>query len=406
MATRNGRDPEAWVRQLVERSRPGYSLEQPFYTDPDVFALDLERVTFRHWQYAGHVSRLSRPGDYFLYDLAGESLVILRGHDGPVRAFFNVCRHRGSRVCLEEAGTVKKLVCPYHAWVYDTDGRLAACRHMPADFDKSAFGLHPCHVRVVEGLIFVCLADEPPDFEPVFRDIEYFLGPHGLSNAKVCHRSTHRVRANWKLVAENFWECYHCTHTHPEFCAVMSYARAADSESLAREQEAFVAEWEARARSLGHRTGRSATNGSSAHHAARVPIRPGYVTQSEDGKPVAPLMGSFRHYDGGISAIQAYPLLWFVACNDHAMLSRFTPVGPAETEAELSWLVRADAVEGVDYDVGRVTWLWTRTGAEDWKICEDNQAGVNSRRYRPGPYAPTEAGAQGFVTWYLKQLAS
>jgi Rieske 2Fe-2S family protein len=277
---------------------------------------------------------------------------------------------------------------------------------MPEDFDKRQFGLHRCHVRIVEGLIFLCLAEEPPDFEPVFRDIEVFLGPHGLADAKVCHRSTHLVQANWKLVAENFWECYHCTHTHPEFCSVMSYAHAADSEALAREQEAFRAEWEAYAHSLGHRTGRTEAGGVSTHHAVRLPIRRGYLTQSQDGRPVAPLMGSFRQYDGGISAVQAYPLIWFVASNDHALLSRFTPLGPTRTEAELTWLVRAGAVEGVDYDVERVTWLWSRTGAEDWKICEDNQAGVNSRRYRPGPYSSTETGARDFVAWYLKQLST
>jgi Rieske 2Fe-2S family protein len=137
----------------------------------------------------------------------------------------------------------------------------------------------------------------------------------------------------------------------------------------------------------------------------RLPIRPGYVTQSQDGRPVAPLLGRLREYDGGVVGIMMYPLIWFVVCNDHAMLSRFTPAGPLVTEAEFTWLVRPDAVEGCDYDVARVTWLWTVTGAEDWKLCEGNQAGVSSRGYRPGPYSLKESAASGFVAWYLKQVA-
>lgn len=400
------RDRQSTIDTLVQGQQPGWSLEQPFYVAPDIFELDIERVFMRRWLYAGHVSRIPHTGDYFLYEIAGESIIIVRGANEQIHALFNVCRHRGSRICLEEQGHVRKLVCPYHAWVYDTDGALLAVTHMPEDFDKRQFGLHRAHVQVVEGLIFVCFAQDPASFEVEARDISAYMRPHALERARICRRINHVVEANWKLVAENFYECYHCTHTHPEFCTVMSYAHAAGSERLAREQAEFVEEWETFAANLGHHTGHVELRDGSLHVCDRLPIRRGYVTQSQDGRPVAPLMGDFKQYDGGVTAIMLYPLIWFDACNDHAMLARFTPIGPTQTEAELTWLVRDDAVEGIDYDPDRVAWLWSVTAEEDWTICENNQRGVNSRRYQPGPYSETETSVKALIDWYLQQLTA
>jgi phenylpropionate dioxygenase-like ring-hydroxylating dioxygenase large terminal subunit len=395
------------LAELIARQQPGFSLERSLYTDPAIFALDMERVYLRQWLFAGHVSRIPRPGDYFLHTIAGESIILIRRPDESVRALFNVCRHRGSQLCLQESGTAKKLVCPYHAWVYETDGRLIAARHMPDDFDKRAYGLHTAHVRVVEGLIFVCLAEEAPAFDQVADDLTAFFAPHRLAEGQICHRECHTTHANWKLVLENFWECYHCGPTHPEFCSVMSYAHAYDSQRLARERNQLEAAWSEQAQQLGHLTGRRDRFAEGGHHfVTRTPIRPGYLTQSEGGQPVAPLMGDFEVYDGGITAFMGYPMNWFVACNDHAMLSRFTPISAQETEMEFTWLVRADATEGVDYDPLAVSWLWRTTAEQDKTICENNQKGVNSRRYQPGPYSTIETSTSDFVAWYLEQLRS
>ena len=136
----------------------------------------------------------------------------------------------------------------------------------------------------------------------------------------------------------------------------------------------------------------------------RLPIRPGFVTQSQDGQPVAPVLGNLTAHDGGVLGVMMYPLIWFAITSDHAMLMRCTPVAPIRTEVEITLLVHQDAVEGVDYDVDRVTWLWKMTGEEDWWLCENNQAGINSRFYKPGSYAPLEVSAQEFVDWYLKEI--
>jgi Rieske 2Fe-2S family protein len=297
---------------------------------------------------------------------------------------------------------VSKLVCPYHAWVYGRDGRLRSAPHMPEGFNPADYGLYRCPVRVVEGLVFVCLGDDPPDFEPTAREIEQLFKPHRFDQAKVCHRATYHLRCNWKIAGENTWECYHCTHTHPEYCSVMTYATAFDSPRKQAERDAQQRESEARARGLGHPVVDRSAPRDPAHFVNQVPIRPGYVTQSQDGQPVAPLMGDFKAYDGRLAGFMTYPIIWFAASNDHALLVRFTPHGPVDTEVEYAWLVHAGAVEGVDYDVGRVTWLWRTTAEQDQTICENNQAGVQSRRYQPGPYAVVEGAADQFIRWYLR----
>ena len=396
----------ASIADLIQRRRSGYSLDQPFYKTPEIFETDLNRIYRRHWLLAGPTCRLKRNGDYFTYQVANDSLVILRDESGEVRAFHNVCRHRGSRVCLDEQGHAKRLVCPYHNWGYGLDGALCSARHLPEEVDQTSLGLHPVKVREVAGLIFVCLADEPPDFTHTAADMSEYLAPHGLDRTRLCRRSVEIIRANWKVVAENFWECYHCALTHPEFCGVMSYAHAKNNERLLDERQHFERAWEATTRQRGFKVGRIEMSDRGLHQGGRVAIRPGFVTQSRDGQPLAPLLGSYTEYDGGITSFMHFPLIWYAVSNDHALLTRFTPVSPLETELELTWLVREDAVEGRDYDPDAVCWLWEVTAAQDKTICENNQRGILSSRYQPGPYSTTESSVDEFVSWYLRELTS
>jgi phenylpropionate dioxygenase-like ring-hydroxylating dioxygenase large terminal subunit len=403
VASMNG---ETSVDQLVQRRRPGFSLEQQFYVSPDLFSLDMERIYFRHWLFAGHVDRLRNPGDYFLYQIAGESIVLIRSDGGQVRGFYNVCRHRGSRICLEDQGTSKKLVCPYHAWTYDTQGRLLAARHLGDSVDKADYSLNSCHVREVQGLIFICLADEPPPFDHIAADLEHYFRPHDLPSAKIAFQISHVMQANWKVVAENFWECYHCGPAHPELASVMSYVRAFDSKTAAKERADYTERWKQNASRLGRLNDGLECPDGVCHQIWRVPIREGFVTQSRNGKPVAPLMGDYTEYDGAVTAIEFFPLIWLLSCNDYAMLARFTPLSVLETEAQVIWLVRGDAVEGRDYDVDEVTWMWRRTLEEDIKITENNQKGICSRVYRPGPYSEMEKPIEKLIQWYLGEIAT
>ncbi len=402
---------EAPIHELIAKQRPGWTLERPFYNDPAIFELELEKIFLPSWLYAGHVSRIPHRGDYFLYDIANESLIILRGHEGQVHVLVNVCRHRGTRVCVEPSGRVPSLVCPYHQWVYNLDGALQSARLMPEDFDKSQFGLRRAQVRVVEGLIFINLAEEPPSLEPVLRDLLPHLEPYELARAKICYTEDRDLPANWKLVNENFRECYHCGGNHAELCRLMPHIKLESAQAL-EEFEAWASLAQKRWQEKGLATRNVPVAAENCHHVMRFPFRKGCVSQTMDGQLVAPLLGRLTEPDAGVVAGSVLPNFWLEFSVDYGLLLSLTPASPTLTRIHLDFLVRGDAVEGVDYETDRVTLFWRRTLDQDYRLCEISQAGVSSRYYTPGPYAPGitvrsslgERGPQAFVTWYLRQL--
>lgn len=396
------------ISELVRRQQSGFTLEQAFYTDPDIFSFEKRTIFQRSWWFAGHASRIPTPGDFFLYPIAGESIIVVRGRQGEIHALYNVCRHRGSLVCLEPEGHAKSFVCPYHAWTYAPDGELLAARTMPADFEKTRYGLHRCRVEVVEGLIYISLEEQPEDFAPVAAEGRKYLADHGLSRAKIAHREAWPVQANWKLMWENFAECYHCDHTHPEYCSVMDDA-VANSTGSSHSKLAFdeyTATWREQCVKLGRLTDSEPTDRTKPYGGRRHPIKPGFQTQSATGQPVAPLMGDLAEYDGGITTFSFYPMHYTVASCDHAVAFRFTPLDALHSEVEISWLVDENAVAGVDYEVEPLVWMWRQTTIQDKTIVDNNQAGVNSSRYRPGPYAACETGVMRFLGWYLDRLGA
>lgn len=397
------------VAELAAKRLPGFTLPQGFYTDAALFEHDLERIFFRHWLLAGHVARLPKPGSYFLYEMGDESLIITRDGNGVVHALWNVCRHRGSRVCGVAEGKANSFACPYHAWTYAPDGRLIGAPSMGDDFDREAYGLKRARVQEAHGLIFLFLGEgEPPDLGPVLKDIDPFLKPYHLAGAKLAVRKTWDIKANWKLVVENFAECYHCGPAHPEYCAVMDHALVDGAPTTAR-AERFAQqkkEWEAKAQALGHFTGRVVESADGLHTASRIPIGGGRLSQSRTGAPLSLPMGNFKECDGGAMGLRVHPGGYVLGSCDHVIVNRFTPLAVDRTLQEMLWLVHPDAVEGRDYDVEELSWLWRVTTDQDLGIIEDNQRGVSSRVYEPGPYSQAEPGPDRFVRWYLGRVAS
>ncbi len=397
----------AALGDLLKSRRPGWSLEQPFYTEPAVFEADMVRVYRRGWLFAGHACQLSRPGDYFTYDVAGDSVIVIRGNDGELHALFNVCRHRGSRICLEPAGRATRLICPYHQWTYDTDGTLLHNTWMAEDFDKSAFGLAKAHLRDVVGLIFVSLAEDPPAFAPE-DDFTRLLEPHGLARAKLAHSMTYDIAANWKLVIENQRECYHCPAKHKGYAKIQLDTDVDDADkrdAIAQREAASRDKWAAAGLDVSLISADYAMNGSW-WRANRTPFRAGNVSETSDGQPVAPLMGAFADADGGNARANTYPNFWLHGSSDHVHTMRVTPIDASTTRIQADWLVDEAAQAGIDYDVARVVEFSKRVNDEDHVILADQASGVASSRYRPGPYAPVkEALAEHFVAWYIEQLA-
>ena len=392
------------LTRLPGEYRPGYALPQAFYTDPSVYALELERVVYRNWILAGHTSELSAPGDFKVLTVAGEAAIIVRGEDDELRAFANVCRHRGSLVCLEERGRAKEFSCPYHGWKYGLDGRLVAARDMPDDFDQSAHGLKPVSFDVVHGLMFICFTDTPPSLDGVKRDLAEPMAMFDFPNLKVAARKTYDIPANWKLCIENYQECYHCATAHPEYARMhtltLTYEQRARMREELRERmpACNVREFEF------DFIDTAARSGEMGYGYSRSALFKKYRTGSRDGQPVAPLLGEFTDYDQGASDFTFGGFSFLLAYSDHVVAYVFTPVEHEHSRCEIYWLVRGDAEEGKDYDVGELTWLWDVTTQADKEIIVNNSRGVNSKYYEPGPFSNMEAMEQRYIDWILQEL--
>jgi phenylpropionate dioxygenase-like ring-hydroxylating dioxygenase large terminal subunit len=205
------------LREILSQYRPGRGLARELYHDPALYRAEMDIIWRRSWPFAGQGCQAPQPGDYFVYDMDGDSIIVVRREDGSIGALHNVCRHRGSIIATEPAGQTKWFVCPYHQWTYSLGGRLLTCRNMPPETDKSALWLRPVHVRNLEGLIYICLAADPPDFEAAANLMGPMARPQGFERARVVFSADYDVAANWKLVWENNPECYHCDVNHPQY---------------------------------------------------------------------------------------------------------------------------------------------------------------------------------------------
>ena len=402
------------VTQRAEKARGGYSLPREFYCDDAVYAADLDQIIGRKWLVAGHIDRVRNKGDYFLFKVGDESIIIIRSDESTINAFYNVCRHRGSLICTEPQGKLARLTCGYHAWTYGLDGALLAARLMPADFSKQDHGLNRCHIRVFFGFIFINLADgEPVDFDASFADLAPYLDFHGFADSRIAFSKSYPTAANWKLIVENFVECYHCGPAHPEFCsmhppeALIAFGAGPSSgpaDAVLKYLPALQA-WEQHAATLGRPIGAIDDGPGSSHLRLLLQrtLRDGFETETQDGRPVAPLMGKRLGFDQGRMYMAFSPFSHVVATNDFAVLFLFTPRGTRQTDVDLYWLIDAKA-SALEIDVEKMIWGWDRTTLQDKEITENNQAGILSKRYRPGRYSDHERRVVTFHQWYFSQF--
>jgi Rieske 2Fe-2S family protein len=274
------------------------------------------------------------------------------------------------------------------------------------DHDRSKLGLKPVAVEVFHGLIYVSFSDAPASFDDLRATLDPVLAPFALERTKVAYRESYPVRANWKLLVENYNECYHCTAAHPEF------ARSHVTHMAAERIEPLNAEMQARSKAAGVPTnyfdciGSARPEGSPDYAYNRYSLFDGYLTGSEDGTPLAPLLGEVKAYDSGASDVYIGILNPILVYCDYALIYRFIPVDKDTSIQEIIWLVHEDAQEGTDYDLDRLKWLWDVTTIADKRIIEKNQEGVNSRFYEPGPLVGMEAYTQRFIEAYLTTLTN
>jgi Rieske 2Fe-2S family protein len=376
--------------------RPGLSLPRDLYLREDVFEADLDLLTSR-WVFACHVSETPEAGDWLTVELGAESAIVARDSGGRLWAMANVCRHRGSRVCVEARGHGVALTCPYHAWTYHLDGRLRSAREMPAGFDGARYRLNSLPILEIGGLVFISFGEAPPPLGAAAPALAAMTTLYGWESARVAHRRTYRVTANWKLVMENYHECYHCGPAHPEFAVLHALARP--------DNRAISALPDARTGLADFETWAAESDGQEVARVMRSALSEHALTGSIDGQPLAPPMGAAGAlWNGSCVFAELGFLSAFLAYADHGLIYRFIPRGILDTEMEVLWLVAGDAVEGRDYDLKRLTWLWDVTSQADKRIIERNQAGVSSRAYEPGPFSLMEPGTAAYVDRYVSEL--
>ncbi len=279
---------------------------------------------------------------------------------------------------------------------------------MPEDFDPGSTGLHPCHMRVLEGHIFVNLSRGagPPDFDEATKYYLDVARKYAFAKLKIGARRFYPIRANWKLAIENFLECYHCGPSHRSLVTTHNWDYTLTPEQKARRLN-DLAGWvceESKRRAAEEQKKGSMGSSYTAEYTGE--LNPGFVTGSLDGKPVAPLLpgiGGWTHCTD--IATTGWSTGYWQAYDDHVAVARFTPRDAASTDCEIFWLVHPDAVEGRDYKVERLMALWDITIQEDIWIVENNHLGILSSAYGPGRYAGHEGGPSGFITWYMTEVA-
>jgi phenylpropionate dioxygenase-like ring-hydroxylating dioxygenase large terminal subunit len=351
------------------------------YVAPDTLAREFDMLFAQQWNCIGRSSAIAEPGSYVLADVAGESIIVLRDNDEGIRAFFNVCRHRGTRLCMEPSGNLAETIqCPYHAWTYGRDGHLAGAPHMQSveGFDREQYSLHAAAVAEWEGFLFVNIAESPVPFETVWAPMIGRLSRFGLDALQIGHRASYEGGANWKLVFQNYSECLHCPMIHPELNQVLPYQ-------------------------------------SGANDLTEGPFLGGYMELTEgmssatmSGEACGRILSDAMPEEDRRRAYY-YTMMPNLMLSVHPDYVNYYIVHPLEADRTLvtsEWLFHPDNAGDDRFDPDDAIGFWDRTNRQDWDIIERGQMGISSRRYVPGPYSPRESIPAAWDREYLRQMGA
>ncbi len=352
-----------------------------FYHDPAIWQLEQARLFGRLWVLVGRADQFHAVGHYRTVRVGDESVLVVRGEDGGLRALLNVCRHRGAQLCSAERGQTRTLQCRYHAWTYGLDGRLLRAPGLQdaRDFDRGAFGLVPVALDTWEELVWVSLAaDPPPVADQILPQLLDRLGDAGrlaayrIGALAVGRTLEYEVGANWKVIVENFMECYHCAPMHPELVRLLPAFRSGATQE----------------HGLGTRLADDAEALTVSGRAPGPPF-PGLVPGHE------------RHYYGMV----VRPNLFLNLLPDHVIVHTLTPLAPDRSRVTCDWLFDPDVVARPGFDPTDTVSVFDRVNRQDWEVCEWVQAGVRSRAFAAGGvYVPIERHIRGFNDFVLAQL--
>ena len=363
-------------RKTAETFAPGTkTLPQRYFVSPGVFALEQEKIFSSHWLLAGHQSQIPEPGDYFLLSVGSESLIITHDQRSTIRGFYNVCRHRGTRLCETATGHLSAIQCPYHAWTYALDGRLIGAPHMDEvpEFNKADYALNPVMLAIWEGFIFVNLAKAPASLEEWLAPLARKFSHWNMSILRPAKRIEYDVRANWKLMFENYSECYHCPGVHPMLQKISPYNSA--------ENDLFEGPF------LGGFM--SINKGQS-------------LTMS--GNACASFVGDIENLQR-IFYYSIFPNMLLSLHPEYIMVHQLWPQAPDRTRIVCDWFFHPDAFDRTDFNPADAVAFWDMTNKQDWHVCELSQQGIASRAYQPGPYSSRESIPAAWDREYLRRMS-
>jgi Rieske 2Fe-2S family protein len=370
-----------------------FLLDQEYYTSSEIFQREHDRIFLKDWIYAGHMSQIPERGDYFMFRYGGEEIVVVRGDEDAVHANLNVCRHRGYRLCEDEAGHVRSFICGYHQWTFNLDGSLKRVPQMRDGqyFDYCKYGLRTAQVEVWNSLIFVYLGED--EVEPVakrFAPMDKAIKRFAPERTKLAHAITYDIKANWKVVVDNAMECYHCAGNHESLCAVV------DVPGLMADIKHWLADPDG--------------SGPTDLGGGGMRLRKGMKSMSRDGSLISSkLLGDITPEDadnratGGVMMVPNFSYSAFYV--DHWWTIAIRPKSATETELLYAWYIHEDAVEDVDYDLGKLIEVGDNTQVEDNVLIERTQKGMESRFFEPGPIgSDVEPALFDFVKNYRKYM--
>jgi Rieske 2Fe-2S family protein len=403
------------VAALLDSCRPGFALPGAFFTDDALYAAEMEYIFGRHWLFLASGAEIPEAGDYRTYQIGPWPIFLMRRDDGSIAAFHNTCRHRGSRILQQDTGVAgATLMCPYHRWTYDQDGRVMGCG-ATGERPGEQRTLKPVHVRQLAGLIFVCLADSPPDdFDEMAARMTPYIGPHDLTRAKVARQTDIIEHGNWKLTIENNRECFHC-EGHPELlCSLFDFFGDIDEARMDAEERAtyrrFLAA-SAEAQAIWSRAGLP-WHTIEELHGRPTAFRTERLVLDGAGESMTPdtraasrrLLGDLTEARLGTLHFHTQPNAWYHFLADHVLTFATLPLERGRTLVRSTWLVHADAEEGRDYDLDNLTRVWNATNAQDAAFVAETQRGASSPAYVPGPIGNNEYMVARFHTWYQERL--
>jgi len=347
------------------------TLPSSWYLDSEIFSLERNHIFFQEWLCVGREEDIPAPGDHRVLDVQGESIILLRNDEGHLKAFYNVCRHRGAQLCatantddpLIKGGVGRKsITCPYHAWTYDLNGQLIHARHIPddCDFKREDIQLYPVGVDSWGGFIFVHLtpANAQPFSQHVAHVAERFKR-YRMQDLRIGATLNYSVGANWKVLCENYNECYHCGPVHPELCHVVPSFRKAGGADL---------DWR---EGIPHRDGANTFTRTGTSNRRAIPG----LNELEQS----------RHFGELI-----YPNMFISLSPDHVAAFVLQADGPHHTQVTCYFLFEPFEIERPDFDPADAVEFWDLINRQDWAICARVQQGMSSRVHTHGFCAPME----------------